>query len=110
MLDQRIGGHGRPVAEIGNVAGQHRALPDPADDRMRGIGRSRGTFQTVAGAFLEQADIGKSAAGIDADPPRHWSVSASGRFAGDLALTAGTGEPVLAEAASRTRRRNRGPE
>jgi hypothetical protein len=77
MLDQRIGRHGRPVTEIGDVACLRGALSErfanPLCDRVRGIGGGRGYLpnRDIATAILEQADIGEGAAGIDADPPCH---------------------------------------
>jgi len=80
VLDQRIGRHCRAVAEIGNIACLRGDLGErfanPHCDRVRGISGGRGNFpnRDLAALFVEQADIGEGAAGIDADPPRHWSV------------------------------------
>ena len=74
------------------------ASPTPPTTAREGSAGVEETFHTAIWPVLfEQADIGKGAAGIDADPQCHGSASAGGCVAGDIALTGGTGETMLAE-------------
>jgi hypothetical protein len=75
MLNERIGGHRGPVAEVGDIARVHADLgerfAEPFCDRQRRIGGGRGNLPNgdTPALLFEQADIGEGAAGIDANPP-----------------------------------------
>src|SRR5215469_14728075 len=77
VLNECIGRYCRPVAEKRDIAGMRgdpgERVAKPVGDRLRRIGRGRGDLPNVypAAAFVEQANIGECAAGIDADPPSH---------------------------------------
>src|SRR5215471_11023293 len=90
MLDQRIGRHRRAVAEIADLARFRGDLDErfcnPCCDGVGGIGGGRGDLpnRDPAALFLEQADVGKCATGVDADAPCHWSNSRCCRCVGAL--------------------------
>src|SRR5215470_250661 len=80
MLNESIGGHRGPMAEIRDVACTHACLSErfsePLSDRERRIGGGRGNLpnRDAPALLFEQADIGEGAAGIDTNSPRHLSV------------------------------------
>ena len=87
VLDQGVGGHRGAVAEIPDLV---RRAADKGDtflhalgDAARGIVWRGGNLPDVhpAGGIVEQADIGKGSARVDADPPGHAVVSDGRRTA-----------------------------
>jgi hypothetical protein len=83
MLNERIGGHRGPVAEVGDVARVHADLgerfTEPLCDPERRVCGGRGNLPNgdAPALFFEQADNGEGAGGIDTNPPRHLSVPLS---------------------------------
>ena len=80
VLNERIGGHRSPVAEVRDIARIHaepgERFTESRRDRQRRISGARGNLPNsdATALLVEEADIGEGAAGIDANPPSHIAV------------------------------------